>query len=64
MTRASGRCATAAAAALLGLAPGTIGFDINSAIIFKGATVHGIVGRELWGTWFRMRGLLNAGPST
>lgn len=48
-------------AALLGLAPGTIGFDINNAIIFKGATVHGIVGRELWGTWYRMRGLLNAG---
>lgn len=48
-------------AALLGLAPGTIGFDINSAIIFKGATVYGIVGRELWGTWYRMRGLLNAG---
>jgi threonine 3-dehydrogenase len=48
-------------AALLGLAPGTIGFDINSAIIFKGATVRGIVGRELWGTWYRMRGLLNAG---
>ena len=48
-------------AALLGLAPGMIGFDINSAIIFKGATVHGIVGRELWGTWFRMRGLLNSG---
>lgn len=49
------------AAALLGLAPGTIGFDINSAIIFKGATVKGIVGRELWGTWFRMSGLLEAG---
>ena len=48
-------------AALLGLAPGMIGFDINSAIIFKGATIHGIVGRELWGTWFRMRGLLNSG---
>jgi threonine 3-dehydrogenase len=48
-------------AALLGLAPGIIGFDINSAIIFKGATVRGIVGRELWGTWYRMRGLLNAG---
>ncbi len=49
------------AAALLGLAPGTIGFDINSAIIFKGATVYGIVGRELWGTWYRMSGLLKAG---
>ncbi len=48
-------------AALLGLTAGTIGFDINNAIIFKGATVYGIVGRELWGTWYRMRGLLNAG---
>lgn len=48
-------------AALLGLAPGTIGFDLNNHIIFKGATVRGIVGRKLWDTWFRMRGLLNAG---
>ena len=48
-------------AALLGLTPGTIGFDINNAIIFKGATVQGIVGRKLWSTWYRMRGLLNAG---
>lgn len=47
-------------AALLGLAPGVIGFDINNHIIFKGATVRGIVGRELWGTWFRMRGLLDS----
>lgn len=48
-------------AALLGLAPGTIGFDINNAIIFKGATVQGIVGRKLWDTWYRMSGLLSAG---
>ncbi len=49
------------AAALLGLTPGTIGFDINNAIIFKGATVRGIAGRRLWDTWYRMRGLLEAG---
>ncbi len=48
-------------AALLGLTPGTIGFDINNAIIFKGATVRGIAGRRLWDTWYRMRGLLEAG---
>jgi threonine 3-dehydrogenase len=48
-------------AALLGLAPGTIGFDLNNHIIFKGATVYGIVGRKLWDTWYRMRGLLTAG---
>lgn len=49
------------AAALLGLAPGTIGFDINAHIIFKGATVYGIVGRKLWDTWYRMHGLLSSG---
>jgi len=48
-------------AALLGLAPGPITFDLNNAVIFKGATVYGIVGRELWATWYRMRGLLRSG---
>ncbi|MER3457400.1 MAG: hypothetical protein C4309_00905 [Chloroflexota bacterium] len=48
-------------AALLGLAPGPITFDINNAIVFKGAKVYGIIGRELWATWYRMRGLLRSG---
>ena len=48
-------------AALLGLAPSAIPFDVNNHVVFKGATVHGIVGRELWGTWYRMAGLLNSG---
>ncbi len=48
-------------AALLGLAPSGIPFDINDHVVLKGATVHGIVGRELWATWYRMRGLLSSG---
>ncbi len=48
-------------AALLGLAPSGIPFDINNHVVLKGATVHGIVGRELWATWYRMRGLLSSG---
>lgn len=48
-------------AALLGLAPSGIPFDINNHIVLKGATVHGIFGRELWATWYRMRGLLASG---
>ncbi|MFZ1403791.1 MAG: L-threonine 3-dehydrogenase [Anaerolineae bacterium] len=48
-------------AALLGLAPAAIGFDLNNHIIFKGATVYGIVGRRLWQTWYQMRGLLRSG---
>jgi len=48
-------------AALLGLAAAPIPFDINNHIVFKGATVHGIVGRRLWETWYQMRALLNSG---
>jgi threonine 3-dehydrogenase len=48
-------------AALLGLTPGPLTFDLNQHIIFKGATVRGIVGRRLWETWYQARGLLEAG---
>jgi len=46
---------------MLGLTPAPIPFDLNSHVIFKGVKVYGIVGRRLWGTWSRMRGLLNSG---
>lgn len=48
-------------AALLGLASQPISFDIDDAVVFKGATVHGIVGRRLWETWYRMRALIRSG---
>lgn len=48
-------------AALLGLSPGPFEFDLNNHIIFKGATVYGIIGRKIWETWYQMRGLLKAG---
>lgn len=38
-------------ASLLGLTPGPFEFDINSAVVFKSATVYGVVGRRLWDTW-------------
>jgi len=47
--------------ALLGLSSGPIPFDLDDNITFKGATVHGIVGRKLWDTWYEMRGLLRSG---
>ena len=37
----------------------TGGFDDN--IIFKGATVYGIVGRRISQTWLEMRGLIRSG---
>jgi len=35
--------------------------DFAEAIIFKGAHVHGITGRKIWGTWFQSRALLQNG---
>src|SRR5260221_2049345 len=51
-------------AALLGLTPDAFTFDLNENVIFKGALVRGIVGRQLWETWFQMRGLLEAAVLT
>jgi threonine 3-dehydrogenase len=48
-------------AALLGLFSKPITFDFDDAVIFKGVTVHGIIGRRLWETWFQMRALLRSG---
>jgi threonine 3-dehydrogenase len=48
-------------AALLGLSSKPIQFDIDDAIVFKGATVHGIVGRRLWDTWYEGNALLRSG---
>lgn len=48
-------------AALLGLTSGHLEFNLDDHIIFKGASVHGIVGRRLWDTWYQMRGLLRSG---
>lgn len=45
---------------LLGLPPEPVRFDLNDWVIFKGATVYGIIGRRLWETWFQMRGLLRS----
>jgi threonine 3-dehydrogenase len=48
-------------AALLGLTSADLSFNLDDHVIFKGASVHGIVGRKLWETWYKMRGLLRSG---
>jgi threonine 3-dehydrogenase len=48
-------------AALLGLPGRPVEFDFDNQVIFKGVTVHGIVGRRLWETWYQARGLLRSG---
>lgn len=48
-------------AALLGLPGKPFEFDLANHVIFKGATVYGIVGRKLWETWYQARGLIRSG---
>jgi threonine 3-dehydrogenase len=48
-------------AAMLGLTGKQIEFDFDDNIIFKGATVYGIVGRRISQTWLEMRGMIRSG---
>ncbi|MGZ5383685.1 MAG: L-threonine 3-dehydrogenase [Acidimicrobiia bacterium] len=48
-------------AALLGLTSADLSFNLDDHVIFKGASVYGIIGRKLWDTWYEMRGLLRSG---
>ena len=53
--RAGGR------ASLLGIPTGAVPLDLVQDVIFKGATVQGIYGRRMYGTWVQMTALLKAG---
>src|SRR5271167_1905290 len=53
--RAGGR------ASLLGIPTENVALDLVQDVIFKGATVQGIYGRRMYGTWVQMTALLKAG---
>jgi len=53
--RAGGR------ASLLGIPTQNVPLDLVDDVIFKGATVQGIYGRRMYGTWVQMTALLKAG---
>ncbi len=46
--------------ALLGILPGTTRIDWDQ-VIFKGLTIKGIYGREIWETWYKMQTMLQSG---
>jgi threonine 3-dehydrogenase len=45
-------------ASLLGIPSRSVDLDLANALIFKGATVHGINGRKMYETWFQAEALL------
>lgn len=46
--------------ALLGIPPGSMAIDWNQ-VIFKGLTLKGIYGREMFETWYKMASLIQSG---
>jgi len=46
--------------ALLGIAPGPVAIDWDE-VVFRGLTIKGIYGREIWETWYKMQTMLQSG---
>jgi len=46
--------------ALLGIAPGPVRIDWDE-VVFRGLTIKGIYGREIWETWYKMQTMLESG---
>ena len=46
---------------LLGLPTKEVSLDIANDVIFKGITIQGIVGRRLFETWYKSKGLIESG---
>ncbi|NCP63464.1 MAG: L-threonine 3-dehydrogenase [Paraglaciecola sp.] len=46
--------------AMLGIPPGDVAIDWNQ-VIFKGLTIKGIYGREMFETWYKMSSLIQGG---
>ena len=46
---------------LMGIPASPVELDIAEDVIFKGITLHGVVGRQLYGTWITMQNLLASG---
>jgi threonine 3-dehydrogenase len=46
---------------LLGIASSNIEIDLSNDVVFKGITIYGVVGRIMYQTWDKVRGLLESG---
>lgn len=46
---------------LLGLPQDTVPIDLADDVIFKGLTIHGVIGRKMFETWHQMRRFLSSG---
>ncbi len=48
-------------ASILGVFPGPVKIDVSNDVVFKYATIRGINGRKIWGSWEKTAELLKSG---
>lgn len=46
---------------ILGIYPQPVTIEMTRDVVFKGVNLHGINGRRIWETWWKMRGILRTG---
>ncbi|MBW2057939.1 MAG: L-threonine 3-dehydrogenase [Deltaproteobacteria bacterium] len=46
---------------LLGIPNKEVPVDFAADVVFRAVSIHGITGRRIWDTWFKMKGLLKSG---
>lgn len=49
------------AVSLLSVYPDNVCLDLSGEVVFKGLTIKGITGRNIWNTWYKTAALLNSG---
>lgn len=46
---------------LIGIPNREVPIDIAADVVFRSVSIHGVTGRRIWDSWFKMRGLLVSG---
>ena len=46
---------------VIGTSNKKVTLDITKDVVFRAIKIHGITGRRLWHTWYKMKGLLASG---
>lgn len=46
---------------VIGTSNASYDVDFAKDIVFRGVNIHGITGRRIWDTWYKMKGLFNSG---
>ena len=46
---------------VLGIPNREVSIDFAADVVFRSVTIHGVTGRRIWDSWFKMKGLLKSG---